>query len=275
MAHPSFDTSVLPVSLRSPVRPLLITFALSLGLLGCSGSSSTRTSGDLPARFPDHSAAEIRSQIQASSDTLRQYSAEARVRVQSPGENRSFNATIRHRRADSLFMRASLFGFEGGRLLLTRDSVFFYDSRRRTLRTGPISQAQQLLPAPVATDEVFENMLGLIAPGPETQWRVSADSSLYYVTNPSETERWTVDPSQWRVVRYSREAPDGTVLEVRRYGDFRSVRGLSLPHSVTFQRPADDQSAAITYKEFRLNPSGLSFALGVPSEIPRKPLQSR
>jgi len=172
-------------------------------------------------------------------------------------------------------MRVSLFGFEGGRLLLTPDSVFFYDSRKQTLRTGPVSRAQRLLPAPVATDEIFENLLGLIAPGPETEWSVSADSSLYYVTNASETETWTIDPSQWRVVRYTRESSDGTVLEMRRYGDFRSVQGISLPHSVTFQRPDDNQTATITYKEIRLNPSGLSFGLGVPAEIPRQPIQSR
>jgi len=172
-------------------------------------------------------------------------------------------------------MRVSLFGFEGGRLLLTPDSVFFYDSRKQTLRTGPVSQAQRLLPAPVATDAIFENLLGLIAPGPETDWNVRADSSLYYVSNASETEKWTVDPSRWRVVRYSRESPDGTVLEVRRYGDYRSVQGVSLPHSVTFQRPDDDQTATISYEEIRLNPSGLSFGLDVPSEIPRRPIQSR
>lgn len=197
------------------------------------------------------------------------------MQVRSPQQRRSFNAQIRHRRADSLFMRVSLFGFEGGRLLLTPDSVFFYDARKNTLRTGGIDQAQQLLPAPIATDAVFENLLGLLAPGPETQWRVEADSSLYYVSNTSETETWTVDPSRWRVVRYTRESADGTVLDVRRYGNFQSVQGTSLPHSVTFRRPADDQSATITYKEFRLNPSELSLSLGVPAEVPRRPLRSR
>jgi len=263
------------VTARAPILPLLAALTVTIGLLGCSSSSPTRSSGALPAAFPNHSPDQIRSQILQSSDTLRQYAAKARVQVRSPQQSRSFNATIRHRRADSLFLRASLFGFEGGRLLLTPDSVFFYDARKQTLRTGPIAQAQQLLPAPVATDEVFENLLGLIAPGPDTQWSVEADSSLYYVTNASETVTWTVDPRRWRVVRYSRQSSDGTVLEVRRYEDFRSVQGVSLPHSVTFQRPAEDQSAAITYRQLRLNPSGLSFALGVPDQIPRRPIPSR
>lgn len=182
---------------------------------------------------------------------------------------------MRQQRADSLFMRFSLFGFEGGRMLLTSDSVFVYDSRNHTLRVGPVAEAQQLLPAPVVSDEVYENLLGLIAPDETTQWTVTSDSSLYYLSNPTDTEKWTVDPSRWRVVRYTRTAPDGRTLEVRRYANFQSHRGIAIPHSVTFRRPSDDVSAMINYKKIRLNPSGLSFGLNVPSDVPRKPLQSR
>jgi hypothetical protein len=195
--------------------------------------------------------------------------------VEAPGRDRSFDADIRQRRADSLFMRFSLFGFEGGRMLLTPDSVFFYDSRKQTLRVGPVAQAQRLLPAPVASDEVFENLLGLIAPGAQTSWTVEADSAQYHLSNAAGTETWTVDPRQWRVVQYTRTAPDGTVQEVRRFSEFRTVQGVTLPQVVTFRRPSDDLLARIAYREVQLNPSGLSFGLGVPSGVPRKPLQSR
>ena len=249
--------------------------ALILGLLGCGSSESARAPGALPSAFPSHSAAEIRDRIQTPTDTLRRFSGRARVRVRAPEQNRSFNADIRQERADSLFMRFSLFGFEGGRMLLTPDSVFFYDSRKQTLRVGPVAQAQRLLPAPVASDDVFENLLGLIAPGAQTQWTVTADSAQYRLSNPSGTETWTVDPRRWRVIQYTRSAPDGTVLEVRRFSEFRSVQGVILPRVVTFRRPSDDLLARIAYKELRLNPSGLSYGLGVSSSVPRQPLQSR
>lgn len=246
-----------------------------MGLLGCSGPASTRAPGALPSAFPTHSAAEIRTQIQAPTDTLRRFAGRARIRVRAPAQNRSFNAEIRQERADSLFMRFSLFGFEGGRMLLTPDSVFFYDSRKQTLRVGPVAQAQRLLPAPVASDEVFENLLGLVAPGAQTRWTVTADSARYRLSNPSGTETWTVDPRRWRVIQYTRSAPDGTVLEVRRFSDFRRVQGVTLPRVVTFRRPSEDLLARIAYEDVRLNPAGLSYGLGVPSGVPRKPLQSR
>lgn len=266
-----------PFSWVSPVRPALIAalVGLTLGLLGCAGSSTTTAPGALPSAFPDHSANEIRSALQRPADTLERFSAKARVTVRTPNKNRSFNANIRQERADSLFMRFSLFGFEGGRMLMTPDSVFVYDSRKHTLRVGPIADAQAFLPAPVASGEVFANLLGLVTPDDRTNWTVTADSTHYYLSNPSETQRWTVDPRRWRVVHYKRRSTEGDVLEVRTFSNFKQVQGLSLPHSVTFRRPVDDALARLDYRSIALNPSGLSYDLGVPSNVPRTPIRSR
>ncbi len=268
---PSPRSSVSTTALRLGL--VLIVLGMSAGLAGCGSSSPATGPSTLPSGFPNHTPSEIQSLITEPSDTLDRFAARARVTVRSPDEDRSFNAQIRQRRADSLLMRVSLFGFEGGRMLLTPDSVFVYDSRKPSLRIGPIADAQELFPVPVTTDDVFENLLGLIAPDGTTDWTVTADSSLYYLSNASDTRVWTVDPRRWRVVRYERRAPDGSVLEVRRFANFTTVNGIALPRSVTFRRPVDDLSAELSYKEFQLNPTGLSFALDVPRSVPRKPLQ--
>ena len=160
-------------------------------------------------------------------------------------------------------------------MLLTPDSVFFYDRRRNTLRVGPIAEARRLLPAPVASDDVFANMLGLVAPDPGTDWRLRADSTRYYLTDPSGRRRWTVDPSRWRVVRYVEKTTDGRVIEKRDFSNFRLVEGVVVPHTVVFRRPAENLMAQINYENIRLNPSGLSFELGVPANMPRTPLGRR
>lgn len=261
------------------VRPRVLALALalgvSLGLLGCSGPSATTAPGTMPEAFPGHSADQIRQLIRQPTDTLQSFSGEARVSVRTPRQNRSFNATVRQRRADSLFMRFSLFGMEGGRMLLTPDSVYFYDSRNRSLRVGPLADAQSLLPVPVAAGEVFANMLGFIAPTADTEWTVEADSSLYYLSDPSGRRQWTVDPSRWRVVRYTEEKADGTVLEKRHFSDFRMVRGVVVPHQVVFRRPPENLMARIDYENIRLNPSDLSIEFGVPEAVPRKPFGGR
>jgi hypothetical protein len=223
----------------------------------------------MPSAYPNHSAEQIRSAIQRPTDSLESFAADARVSVRSPQQNRSFNADVRQRRADSLFMRFTLFGMEGGRMLLTPDSVFFYDRRHSTLRVGPVTEAQRFLPAPVASDQVFANMLGLIAPDSGVNWTVKADSSLYHLTDPSGRRRWTIDPSHWRVVRYVETTSDGTVIEKRDFSKFRLVEGVVVPHRIVFRRPIDDLMAQLNYENVRLNPSGLSFDLGVPSNLPR------
>lgn len=254
---------------------LLVLGGLLLGLSGCGSGSKTAAPAALPSAFPNHSANEIRSEIVRPTDTLRRFSAEARVTVRSPKKTQSFNADIRQNRADSLFMRFSLFGFEGGRMLMTPDSVFLYNRREGTVRVGPVSEAQQFLPIPVASGKVFANLLGVVAPQPGPNWSLRSDSIRYSLASPDSTERWTVDPRRWRVVRYERRAADGGVLEVRRFSDFRVVQGVPLPHSVTFRRPPNDMTASLTYRSIDLNPSGLSFSLGVSANVPRTPLRGR
>lgn len=227
----------------------------------------------MPDRFPNHSAEQIRGQILGATDTLHSYTAKARVRVQSPDENRTFNAVVRHRRADSLFMRVSLFGIEGGRLLLTRDSVFFYDTRKAVLRVGPLEDVQQIFPAPVSSADFFRTMLGIVAPDPSTAWSLQADSSLYYVSSSTDRRRYMVDPTRWRVVRYEERSANGAVVQKQLFSDFRPVNGLLLPARVAFHRPTADLRAAVTYQEMTLNPSSLSFDFDVPSQVPRKPFR--
>lgn len=263
-----------PVSDLRPF-PLVLVLAVSHALLSCSGPSATTAPGTMPEAFPTHSADQIRTLIRKPTDTLRALQGEARVSVRTPTRDRSFNATIRQRRADSLFMRFSLFGMEGGRMLMTPDSVFFYDSRNRSLRLGPIADAEALMPVPVAAGDVFDNMLGLSAPTDGTSWTVEADSSLYYLSDPSGRRTWTVDPSRWRVVRYQEETADGSVAESRQFSNFRKVNGVVLPHQVVFRRPAEDLMARIDYETIQLNPSNLSFGLGVPANVPRRPFNEQ
>ena len=259
----------------SPSRSALRLFVLAVGtavlMVSCSGSGRTTKAPGLPNGFPNHSTDDIRSRIKGEGDTLRAYTAKARVTVQSPKQNRTFNAVVRHRRADSLFMRVSMFGIEGGRLLLTPDSVFFYDSRKAVLRVGPAEAVQNLFPAPVSSADFFENMLGLLAPTPHTDWSLKADSTLYYVSGPGDRRRYTVDPTRWRVVRYEKRARNGTVLQKRLFSNFRTIEGVLLPTRLIFHRPAADLRAVVHYQSMTLNPPDQSFALNVPPQIPRRP----
>lgn len=258
---------------RSAFALFLFALGLTVGVVGCSSTAPTAEAPALPDAFPNHSLEAIQTQIRQSTDTLRRFTATARVRIRTPEQSRSFNAQIRQRRADSLYMRFSLFGVEGGRLLLTPDSVFIYDARSHRLQFGPVAVAQQIFPIPVGTGRVFENMLGLLAPAGTTDWSVQADSMRYYLADPTDQERFTIDPRRWRALRYVKESASGRVLEERVFSNFKSVQGIQVPHRVQFRRPPDKLMALITYQDIHLNSSDSSFELNVPDQIPREPIR--
>jgi len=251
---------------------LIIAGALTL-LAGCSTTEPAVRSPDLPSGFPDHSVTDIRDFIKRPTDTLQRYAARARITVRSPENTRSFNARIRQHRADSLYMRISLFGMEGARMLLTSDSVFVYESREGVLRRGSIEEARRLFPAPVASGRVFENMLGLLAPNGSTRWTVEADSLRYDLSSPSRRRTLRVDPAQWRVTRYTRSDEAGTVTEKRLFSNFQRVDGVRVAHRVLFRRPQDNLSANIEYERLDLSPGPLSYDLDLPAGVRRTSLR--
>lgn len=259
--------------MRPSLSPVVAIAGLLVLLAGCSTTEPAVRTADLPEGFPDHSATDIRGFIERPTDTLQRYTARARITVRSPQETRSFNARIRQHRADSLFMRISLFGMEGARMLLTPDSIFVYESRKGILRAGSIDQARKLFPAPVASGRVFENMLGLLAPNGTTAWSVEADSLRYYLSSPSRRRTLLVDPVQWRVTRYTKSDEAGTVTEERLFSNFQRVDGVLVAHRVLFRRPQDNLSANIEYERLDLSPGPLSYDLNLPAGVRRTSLR--
>lgn len=256
---------------RSPARLLvlgLVLTALGVGLSACAGSKEAAAPA-MPEGFPNHSAEDIRQRIVVPTDTLRSYRADARVSVRSPQRDGNFNASLKQAREDSLLMSFSLFGFEGARMLVTPDSFFFYDRRKQRLVLGAIQDAKRYLPAPVASGRVFENMLGLLAPESSIDWRVEADSSMYYLTSPDRRRLVTIDPARWRVVRYAERDSSGSVVEERLFTDFQTTNGVALPRRVIFRRPGDGLMAVLKYRSITLNPPGLRFGLGVGPDVRR------
>lgn len=255
---------------RSIPQALLALLLVSVvGLTGCSGSKSTVDAPGLPEAFPNHSAQQIHSLIRAQTDTLAGFRADARMTVRSPRQSGSFNAEIRQARADSLWMRMSRFGFEGARLLITRDSFFVHNRLENQMMVGSVDEAQQFLAAPVTSEDAFVNMLGLISPDPKVEWTVNADSLRYYLKSPSGQQTYAVDPINWRVTRYARVDGSGDVIEERLFGEFETVDGVVLPTRVVFRNRPEDALVMLAYENLALNPEALTFDFRVPADVPR------
>lgn len=253
------------------LAPLLLT--LLLFAAGCAG---TRPAADLPTALPDaypyHSAAQIRQLILDDVDSLRAFQARASLALRTPEQSGQFSADVRNRRNDSLYLSISPgLGIEAARALVTPDSFFLYDRIKNRLTYGSLVAAEAFLPGPLAGDDVFRNLLGLVAPEPDVAWQVEAEDDRYVLTDPAGLRTYVVDPALWRVVRYEERTPTGELVEERTFSEFDRFDGVYLPRRVAFRRPLDDTSASLYYRSLALNPGPLSFDLRVSSKAERVP----
>ncbi|MEM1125310.1 MAG: DUF4292 domain-containing protein [Bacteroidota bacterium] len=253
----------------------LLLVALVVVAAGCGGTRRVAPPTALPEAFPNHTIDQIHAQIAQAADTLTGFSARARLSINSPAQKGSFSSSIQHRRADSLYMSLSPgLGIEAARALITPDSFFVYDRINSRVIYGDFALVTAFFP--ISGEDLFQNMLGLVQPPRDPTWALTNDSTYYYLRAPDGTERYTIDPALWRVVRYEQRRPDGTLLEDRAYLEFDQFEGLFLPRRLVLRRPEDASTASIYYRDVNLNPRSYRFALDVRSSatwIPAETLQ--
>ena len=259
--------------------PLLASLLAVAVITGCSGPREA--TGELPDTYPDHSFSDIHQALTRGTDTLRAFSAKARLSVTTPERNGRFSATIRARRGargDSLYLKLSPgLGIEAARILVTPDSFFVYNTLENELTYGALADAGNALPAPLRTGRAFENLLGLTPPRPAFDWQVRPSTAAeganrYILTSSNERLQRTlvVDPSRWRALRYTERTTSGTLLEERAFSEFGRFSGVFLPRQVELRRPQDNNSASVYYRNLTLNPTDLpAFELNVPSGTER------
>ena len=249
------------------VTGLLVSVSL---LSACGSSAPVIEEGTLPDAFPNHSPTDIRQAVQRTADTLTAFDSEVRMQLNSPTQDRSFRATLRQRRADSLWMdvRGPL-GINAARMLVTPDSFYVHNRIDDELAVGPVESAQQVLPVPVSSETLFQNLLGLLVPPNGADWSLRHDDALYHLEDDEGRYTYSVDPSIWRVVRFVERDEDGSVVDERVFTDHTQVEGVLLPTRVMLRRPNDGVRALLTYRSITLTPESLSFPFDVPSDVQR------
>ena len=246
------------------LRPIL-ALASAILIYGCASTAPEPLDRDLPSNFPNHSVQQILLNVtRAYPDTILAYRAKASLAIRTPDQSGQFSADMRKSAGDSLYVSISPgLGIEAARALVTPDSFYFYDRLKNRLVYGSMDEAAEFLPQPFASKGLSENLLGLISPPADIDWRMQADSAYYYLMAPDDLQTYTVDPAFWRVVRYTARQKDGTLIEQRSFSEFDTFDGHVLPRRVEFNRPLEESRASIYYRSLTLNPGDLSLELGV------------
>jgi hypothetical protein len=246
--------------------------ALLLFVAGCAAPREAVTPpGELPSEFPHHSADDVIGMITDDAAHLDAFSARGTLTLQSPSQRGTYNATIRNRRADSLYLSAGQFGFEGLRALVTPDSFYVYDLLRNRVTYGDVETAGSAFPIPIGADDVFQSLIGVVVPEAGTDWRISASGRYYTLSDQVRRRTLVVDPSIWRVIRYEERNGEGDLVEERLYSDFGMHGGMLLPGRVAFNVPAQDTRVTLVYRSIEVNPGNLNFDIRVSNSASRIP----
>ena len=158
----------------------------------------------------------------------------------------------------------------GGPATVAVSLAFVCDDRiNRQSNYGALALRSAFLPAWLTGDDVFRNLLGLILPETDVAWTLDTDSSYYHLRDPSGRRHYIIDPSVWRVVRYEERTAQGDLLEARTFTEYDRFDEVYLPRRIILQRPLDDTSLSIYYRELTLNPPTLSFTWHVEDSVER------
>lgn len=240
-----------------------------LFVLGCtSGRSVTRNAPDMPDGFPHHTAADILDRLPSYPETLHRVAAEARVALSSPEESGQFTARISYQHPESLMVRVTFpLGIEGARVLSTSGSAWVYDRIEKVVWTGSPERIAGVLPGAVASTDLVPLATGFEHPDPGIDWQVEVDSTLYLLSAPDGSMRYTIDPSIWRIVAVRERDAGGSIVEQRWYTDFVTVDAIRLPRRMALVRPMDDLRISMAFQRFEPDPpSAFDFDLDVDPE---------
>ncbi len=258
--------------LRAAAALAVVTLIVLAACASPRPAADVRT--DMPAEFPEHSAEQIGTLLPSPSDTVQSIRLRAGMNIRSPEQNGSFSASLNYRRADSLYMTISPgLGIEAGRVLVTPDSVFIYNRIDRSLAYGSIDDADAVVPIPVDSAAVLPNLLGMLTLDRGKSWNVTADEERYRLDSADGTERYYVDPTLRRVVRYEKRDGNGTLIEDRTFSDFQRMGGVVVPQRILFRRPQERTTATLNLRELEVNATDLSFALRVRDTAQRIPIR--
>jgi len=224
------------------------------------------------AGFPNHTAVQVRALVEASVARVTSYRSEARLETVINGRDLDVTASLRARLADTLFavVRGPL-GIEGGRGVITADSLFALDRLRGRYYVGPVAVAERYVPGASRPGRLARALLGLEAPPATADWRISAQGTRYILTSPDGAQTWVVDPRLWRAVAVEERAADGRRI-TRSYEQFETVAGvggvagIAVPRRVVMASPDDTASLTVDHRSVTLNPDDLSFPFPIPRD---------
>ncbi len=238
---------------------------------GCAHTPVVPDAPAAPAGFPNHTRAQIVAAVAAAVAPVRAASADGTVAIKSGRLDQeatfSLRARLTGRRSDSLtvVVRGPL-GIEGGRGLVTADSLFGVDKINRVLYLGLASAAERFVPGAGSPEAAARAVLGLLVPEGGIAWSVRSDGTRYLLTGDiggGIRRVYTVDPALWRVVTVREYDQSGQLRGQQDVSAFEMVDGVPMPRRVHLA--ASGSEVTFEHRRLALNPADLRLSFSRPT----------
>jgi len=223
-----------------------------------------------PTGYPNHSVEQIVAAVAASVAPVTHVAADGDLRFERDGDGQSASFSLRARLADSatVVVRGPL-GIEGGRGLLTPDSVVVVNRLAREVLIGPLALADQVVPGASVDGRIARAVLGLLVPETDVAWTLTAADGVYLLTgrvSDAGSRSYTVDPSLWRVTRVVEFGPDGRQSGLQAVEAFDTVDGVVLPRKVRIEGAGT--VVELEHRRLVVNPADLRLRFSIPDDYP-------
>ena len=185
--------------------------------MGCSGTRASATDPAGDDKLKKRSAAYLLRQLETEPLEPEWLAGRAKVTVRSEAQGvQKFNLNVRYRRDSIIWMNAKKASVEAGRVLITRDSIYFINRLDNQYGIVSISAAAERLGLPGDFDQLQALLLGRpVFFTRELAAKVIGDR---YRLN-GETERWETEyflDGDYRLRRYRVQEPAvSRTLDVR------------------------------------------------------------
>lgn len=258
------------------LSPLAVLLAAAVAS-GCAGSHAA---GDLGSAegYPNHLREDVLARTAAAAASVHSLSSDGRLEIDTPALRERVTFSLRTRFRDSLtvVVRGPL-GIEGGRALLSRDTLIVVERLNRSAFVGSPALIRRLVPGTTTAEDIARAFAGLTVPETHLPWALTAENGLYRLSAdlPGGSRREIdVDPRFWGVVGVRVFDEAGALLGETRASDHARVDapggGIVLPHRVDLLA----QGGRLTFEHRALvaNPRVALARVVPPADYPVLPL---
>ncbi len=164
-----------------------IIFLLAIILLAaCTGGKKAAQN---TSKLKKRSTAELLTELNKNTVSYTWYSAKGRVGINADGITQNADIKLRMRRDSAIWIAISVIGIEGGRALITPDSIKLINRMNASYLVEPFSYFQKKYNVPLSFQSLQEMLIGNAPDRKDIGWRADRDSSQYILTKTMDAEQ--------------------------------------------------------------------------------------